>query len=164
MLKWNTMTIYTILALAGGIAIGAVIFYFLEKRGGRDEGADKQGQAFLMLKTQINELARAVDQKMGESTRIMQSQFGESSKIIKDITQELVKVGEGQKQVMNVTDQLKSLQDILKNPKQRGVLGEYYLETVLKNVFAPGDYQMQYVFKDGEIVDAVLFVQNKIVP
>jgi len=163
------MTLYIILALAGGIAIGAVIFYFLEKRGGRDEGADKQGQAFLMLQTQINELARAVDQKMGESTRIMQSQFGESSKIIKDITQELVKVGEGQKQVMNVTDQLKSLQDILKNPKQRGVLGEYYLEALLKNVLPPGSYEMQYrLGKDEEgkdlIPDAVVFIKDKIIP
>jgi len=52
----------------------------------------------------------------------------------------------------------------LKNPKQRGVLGEYYLETVLKNVLPPGSYQMQYPFKDGTIVDAVVFVKDKIIP
>ena len=45
---------------------------------------------------------------------------------------------------------------IFKNPKQRGILGEYYLETVLKNVLPPGNYQMQYPFPDGTIVDAVV--------
>src|SRR3989344_5943033 len=93
----------------------------------------------------------------------MQQQFGESTRIIKEITQELVRVGEGQKQVMTVTEQLQNLQDILKNPKQRGVLGEYYLQAVLENVLPPGSYQMQYAFSDGTIVDAVIFVKDKII-
>jgi DNA recombination protein RmuC len=59
---------------------------------------------------------------------------------------------------------LQSLQDILKNPKQRGVLGEYYLETLLKNVLPPGSFQMQYAFSDGEIVDAIVRVKDKIIP
>ncbi|PIR57704.1 MAG: DNA recombination protein RmuC, partial [Parcubacteria group bacterium CG10_big_fil_rev_8_21_14_0_10_38_31] len=91
-------------------------------------------------------------------------QFGESAKIIRDVTERLVKLDETNKQVVNFADQLKSLQDILKNPKQRGVLGEYYLETLLKNVLPPGNYQMQYPFKNGEIVDAVVFVKDKIIP
>ena len=73
-------------------------------------------------------------------------------------------MGEGQRQVMNFTEQLRDLQDILKNPKQRGILGEYYLETLLKNVLAPAQYQMQYAFQNGEIVDAVVFVKDKIIP
>ena len=118
----------------------------------------------LFLQNQINDLSRTIDTKLTESGRMMQSQFGESTKIIRDITQELTRVSEGQKQVMNVTEQLKNLQDILKNPKQRGVLGEYYLETVLGNVLPPGSYQTQYPFKDGTIVDAVIFSQEKIIP
>jgi len=90
--------------------------------------------------------------------------MSESNRLIREITQELTKVGEGQKQVFSMADQLKNLQDILKNPKQRGVLGEYFLETLLKNVMAPGQYQMQYKFNDGSIVDAVIFVKDKIVP
>ncbi len=66
--------------------------------------------------------------------------------------------------MVSFADQLQSLQDILKNPKQRGVLGEYYLETLLKNVLPPGSYQMQYAFPDGNIVDAVVFVKDKIIP
>ncbi|KKT09298.1 MAG: hypothetical protein UV88_C0012G0005 [Parcubacteria group bacterium GW2011_GWA1_43_21] len=66
--------------------------------------------------------------------------------------------------ICKLADQLQSLQDILKNPKQRGILGEYYLETLLKNVLPPGSFQMQYPFADGTIVDAVVFVKDKIIP
>jgi DNA recombination protein RmuC len=116
------------------------------------------------LQNQMNELNRTLDMKLGESSKAIRDQFGESAKIIKEITQELMKVGEGQKQMANVASDLKNLQDILKNPKQRGVLGEYYLETVLKNVLPPGVYKMQYEFKNGTIVDAVVITKDGIIP
>ncbi|OHA59267.1 MAG: hypothetical protein A2370_01815, partial [Candidatus Vogelbacteria bacterium RIFOXYB1_FULL_42_16] len=86
------------------------------------------------------------------------------SKIIRDVTERLTKLDETNRQVVGFADQLQSLQDILKNPKQRGILGEYYLETLLKNVLPPGSFQMQYPFADGTIVDAVVFVKDKIIP
>src|SRR3989338_3210867 len=150
----------TIFIAAIAFLIGVILFLFLQ----RNSSKGKQDSSFLMLQNQLNEMARALDTKLGESTKLIQNQFGQSTKIIREITEELVKVGDGQKQVMNVTDQLKNLQDILKNPKQRGVLGEYYLETLLKNVMPPGLYQMQYGFPDGTIVDAVVFVKDKIIP
>ena len=125
-------------------------------------------QSLLLLQNQMGELAKLLDSKLTESSRFLHEslrvQSSESNKIIRDVVQELTKVGEGQKQVMNFTEQLRSLQDILKNPKQRGVLGEYYLETLLKNVLPPGSFQMQYAFPDGSIVDAVVFVKDKIIP
>ena len=78
--------------------------------------------------------------------------------------EKVTRIDETGKQMVSFAGQLESLQDILKNPKQRGVLGEYYLETLLKNVLPPGSYQMQYGFKDGVIVDAVVFVKDKIIP
>jgi len=80
------------------------------------------------------------------------------------VRERLAKLDETNRQVVSFADQLKNLQDILKNPKQRGILGEYYLETVLKNVLPPGSYQMQYSFSDGAIVDAVVFVDKQIIP
>lgn len=159
-----------ILILLAGVGIGVAVFYFFARFSTRPGAkGENENQIFLMLQNQLNELARIVDSKLGESTKVMQHQFGESAKIIKDITQELVKVGEGQKQVMSITDQLKNLQDILKNPKQRGVLGEYYLEALLKNVLPPGSYAMQYKLGKNEegaelIPDAVVFVRDKLIP
>jgi len=122
----------------------------------------------MLLQNQVNQLTQTIDNRLTESSdRIHQSlqhQSGESIKIIRDITERLTKLDETNKQVVSFADQLQSLQDILKNPKQRGILGEYYLETLLKNVLPPGSFQMQYPFKDGTIVDAVVFVKDKIIP
>jgi DNA recombination protein RmuC len=127
-------------------------------------GRTKDTESLVMLQNQIGEIARIVDTKLGESHKAVQHQFSESAKIIRDVTERLTRLDETNKQVITITDQLKNLQDILKNPKQRGVLGEYYLETVLKNVLPPGSFQMQYAFEDGEIVDAIITVKEKIIP
>jgi len=144
--------------------VGGVIAYFLlgkKKEEKKDVGLD-------LILQQMNELAKVVDSKLGETRKEMSDTVRhhstESNKIIREITEELVRVGEGQKQVLGFADQLQDLQNILKNPKQRGILGEYYLETVLKNVLPPGSYQMQYAFPDGTIVDAAVFVKDKIIP
>ncbi len=136
---------------------------FMAIRKNRQPGKD-DSQSMLMIQNQLNELTRAMDSKLTESTRLMQSQFGESAKIVRDVTEKLVRLDETNKQVVNFADQLKNLQDILKNPKQRGILGEYFLETVLKNILPPGSYQMQYPFKDGVIVDAAVFVDKRVIP
>ncbi len=121
-----------------------------------------------LILEQINNLNRTVDEKIGDSSKQMHEslkhQSSESFKIIRDITEKLTRLDETNKQVVSFADQLQNLQDILKNPKQRGILGEYYLETLLKNVLAPSQYKMQYGFKNGEIVDAAVFVKDKIIP
>jgi len=139
----------------------------------------KDDKEALLVMQRIEELSRTVDTKLSETNKAMQEgsrlQFQESRTLIQDINKEMneqlrnvvkgvSEVGESSKQVFQVADQLKELQDILKNPKQRGVLGEYYLETVLQNVLPPESFQMQYAFPDGEIVDAVVFVKGKVIP
>ncbi|MDO8565155.1 MAG: DNA recombination protein RmuC [bacterium] len=134
----------------------------------RPNKTEEKSEGMNLLLTQLNELSRTVDHKMNESNKMMSEsvrvQFGESAKLIREVTQGLTKLDETNRQVVSFADQLQSLQDILKNPKQRGVLGEYYLETLLKNVLPPGSYQMQYPFPDGTIVDAAVFVKDKIIP
>ncbi len=155
------------------IGLTTAIILILKKQNKTPD--DSQQNLFLMLQNQIQDLNRLVEQKINDTHRVMndtqinlnktiQSQFGQSMKIIGDVTEKLTKLDETNRQVISFTDQLQNLQDILKNPKQRGILGEYYLETLLKNVLAPGQYQMQYGFANGEIVDAAVFVKDKIIP
>jgi DNA recombination protein RmuC len=154
-----------ILILIAGIFAGGVILWFFV---GRKKDKQEDG-SLLMMQEQLKEIRSTLDSKLSETTKanqqqfvettkVIQQQFGQSAKIIQDVTERLVKLDETNKQVVNFADQLKSLQDVLKNPKQRGVLGEYYLETVLKNVFSPNQFQMQYKFENGDIVDAVVFL------
>jgi len=139
-------------------ALGLLFFLVLKK----PQSGEKQ--AFLLLQQQLSQLGEVVDNKLSESAKTVQHQFKESAKIIRDVTEKLTKLDDTNKQVIGFAEQLQSLENILTNPKQRGILGEYYLETVLKNVLPPKSYQMQYKFDDGDIVDAVVFVKDKIIP
>jgi len=148
------------------ILIGGIIVYVLSNK--KKENKSENNIGLNLILTQLNELSRTVDNKLGESHKQVQESLKyhslESNKIIRDVTERLTRLDETNKQVISFADQLQNLQDILKNPKQRGILGEYYLETVLKNVLPPGSFEMQYGFPDGTIVDAVVFVKDKIIP
>ena len=151
------MDLTTILLII--IATGVVIAIFLLLRN-KKEPEKKEDDSMLLLQQQISQIQQAVDSKLSESNKNAQEQFRHSADIIRNVTEKLTKLDETNRQVVGFADQLKGLQDILKNPKQRGVLGEYYLETVLKNVLPPGSFQMQFPFKDGSIVDAVVFIDH----
>lgn len=124
-----------------------------------------------MLKSDVTELSRTIasmQQNVGDKLErnslamqtSVQKQLGESAKLVADVTQRLAKLDETNRRVVDVADELKTLQNVLQNPKQRGVFGEYYLQSVLENVLPPGQFQMQYKFNDGEIVDAVIFLER----
>ncbi len=160
------------------IAGFAGLFWLLSRKKDSSEDAAKIGammERLSLLSEQNRELRSTLDAKLSETHRANQEQFGQatkliqgitgqSAKLIAEVTERLTKLDETNRQVVNFSSQLQNLQDILKNPKQRGILGEYYLETVLKNVLPPGSYQMQYAFPDKVIVDAVVFVDKRIIP
>lgn len=131
----------------------------------------KNSSAVELMKTDVTELTRSIatlQQNMGDkmernSTVVqtsVQRQLTESAKLITDVTQRLAKLDETNRRVVDVADELKTLQNVLQNPKQRGVFGEFYLQSVLENVLPPGQFTLQYKFNDGEIVDAVIFLEK----
>lgn len=109
------------------------------------------------LQDQITERLDKNHELMRQS---IQKQFSASSRLIGDVTERLTRLDETNKRVVNVADELKTLQNVLQNPKQRGVLGEYYLSQVLENILPPGGFKLQYKFRDGETVDAVIILEK----
>lgn len=170
-----TTTILIVLLVLVVAGFGFVV-YILEQR--LREMKENAGAA--MLKQDLVSLTDGIAQlKDGLQTHLtdrldknqtmmresIMKQFSESSKLISDVTQRLAKLDETNKRVVDVADELKLLQNVLQNPKQRGVLGEYYLQTVLANILPPDRFQVQYKFTDGEIVDAVIFLEKgKVLP
>ncbi len=146
--------------------IGIQIYTAFFRR--KEENPKDEREGLLFLQQQMEKLRDTMDRRLGESNRdireTVKTQLGESTKIVREVTEGLTRLGETNRQVIGFAEQLKQLQDVLKNPKQRGILGEYYLETVLQNVLPPGSFQMQYGFDNGEIVDAAVFVKDKVVP
>jgi DNA recombination protein RmuC len=123
------------------------------------------------LGEELKEIRKELTEAREKNIETLQKQLEESGKIardatihIKDVTSQLEKIHADHQHVKDVKEQLGKLTDILANPKQRGVLGEYFLETLLKNVFQPNQYKLQYKFKNGEVVDAAIFIKDKIIP
>jgi DNA recombination protein RmuC len=166
---------YVAIIVLALVLVQAIGLWIIAKRQEKQDQVPKDDSGLLMLQKQIQNLESALDNRMAESHRSvgeslrsqnenMQSANNQTANLIREITAEITSVKEIGRETGKFAEQLKSLQDILKNPKQRGILGEYYLETVLKNVLPPGMYKMQYPFSNGEIVDAAVFVNDKIVP
>ncbi len=162
-----------ILLLVANLAV--VAFLFL--RGQKPVEQDTQG--LMLLQNQLEQLSRSVEHKLGEGTNRMfegmKSQFGESQRLATDIRdlvhRQLTEVAKGvaetnasTKQVFTIAEQLQNLEKVLKNQKQRGNLGEAGLELILSNILPPDRFKMQYDFKNGETVDAAIFVKEGIVP
>lgn len=159
------MVVIAILII-GIIGLGAALFVVAQRL--RDL---KQGGGVELIKADVTELSRTIqglqtslgDKFERSSTQMqssMQKQLTESMKIVGDVSQRLTKLDETNRRVVDVADELKTLQNVLQNPKQRGVFGEYYLESVLSNILSAKQFRMQYGFKDGTIADAVIFLDR----
>lgn len=159
------MVVIIILVAAIGF-MGAALFVISQRL--RDL---KQSGGVELLKTDVTELNRtivnlqtALGDKMERNVTSMQTsvqkQLSESMKLVNDVSQRLTKLDETNRRVVDVADELKTLQNVLQNPKQRGVFGEYYLESVLSNILPTKNFKMQYGFKDGVIADAVVILDK----
>lgn len=129
----------------------------------------------LMLKQDISKLSdnivklqegvsKQLTEQLSTNNKHMSAQFEASAKIIRDVTKKLTELDKTNKNVGDIASELKSLQNVLQNPKQRGVLGEYYLEQILKNILPPGAYELQFKLGEGTIVDAVIKLDGKLLP
>jgi DNA recombination protein RmuC len=182
-MEWTTLLLIGLVVLV--LILNAALVYFVLRRKEEPNKNDEQGGMLLMQQSmqelsrtmheRLTETAKTLDSRLSEASKSMQestrhtndmvrTQLTESQRTIKEITEAVTKLDETNKQVVSFADQLQSLQDVLKNPKHRGILGEYFLETVLKNTLPPESYQMQYAFENGDIVDAAVFIKDKIVP
>ncbi len=139
-------------------------------KGGGGSVAQELNEVRKELQQRLDRIDDQIDKKMQHSHLTIQQQFNQTSKIISDVTEKLTTLDKTNKQVLDFSSQLQNLQNILKNPKQRGVLGEYWLETLLSNVLPKDGYKMQYGMGEDEkngaklIADAVIFLRELVIP
>lgn len=150
-----------------GVVVAVLIFLLLKPKSNTSEA--------LLLKADMTELNKTVgdlkdslqkqlSDQLGASNKQLASQSAASIKILQEVTEKLTKLEGTNKNVGDIASELKTLQNVLQNPKQRGVLGEYYLEQILKNTLPPGTYQLQYKLGEGLIVDAAILLDDKVLP
>ena len=130
----------------------------------RKEVGENSEKSRLELESKLSTINKEINDFHKTSKEDIQKQFSDSNKVIKDVTVELEKIKGTNKQVLSFANQMKSLEKILGNQKQRGIFGEIQLENLLANVLPPEIFRMQYSFNNGEIVDAIVKVNEHIIP
>ncbi|MFC1729799.1 DNA recombination protein RmuC [candidate division KSB1 bacterium] len=171
------MDILSIFIIIGVAVVGFLVWRLTEqmKKPQEDQSMKMLQEHLFKIQEGLKTQDKTLNEQMNKSQQILseslQKQFATSQKIIKEVTdnvkgvtEKLTKLDETNKQVVGFAEQMKSLENILKNPKQRGILGEFFLENLLSNQLPPSHFQMQYSFKNGEAVDAVIFVKGMTIP
>lgn len=151
------MTIFIIINAI--LLFGLFVFVYLKLNRDKNQDFD-----ITKIDQQIKDIQNELRGSLEKNFDFLQKQSGASNKLIQSITSKMEQLDSTNKQIVSFATQLQSLENILKNPKHRGILGEYFLESLLANVLPPNQYKMQYPFKNGEAVDAAIFVRDKIIP
>jgi DNA recombination protein RmuC len=113
-----------------------------------------------VLDTRLSE----VDRKLGASMDSVNQRLDGAARVISDVNKQLGTLSKTAENMQEVGKNISSLQDILRSPKIRGGLGEYFLADLLSQILPPQHYQLQYVFGSGDKVDAVVRLSGKLVP
>ena len=156
--------LFTLIVLAGSI-FG---LYFLIKKQINKNSQDNSKELESKLEAFIDAFkltsAENLNKQLQDSKQDQKNMEVRFSETINKLTKELEKIKGTNEQVLTFANQMKTLEKILGNQKQRGILGEIQLENLLANVLPPELFQMQYSFNNGEAVDAVIKVGDFIIP
>src|SRR3954470_8665277 len=157
------------------IVLGVLVLVLLGVFVWQQRRPKVETESALLLKADMAELTKSMNllkdglqkqltDQLGASNKQLASQSAASIKILQQVTEKITKLESTNKNVGDIASELKSLQNVLQNPKQRGVIGEYYLEQILKNMLPPGAFELQYKLDTGLVVDAVIKLDDKVLP
>jgi DNA recombination protein RmuC len=118
----------------------------------------------LKISSQVNDRLNQMQQYLQEANKIIGQNLGNATSAFGNVKEQLGKLEETNKQIIAISKDISSLQELLRAPKFRGALGETFLENLLSQVLPKEHYQVQYHFKSTDVVDAVIRLGERLVP
>ncbi len=133
------------------------IFLLLKKKENTKDNSSK------LIQDHLFHISKNLDEKISKNFEINSKISHNSNKTIEELTKKMTQLQEETKQIRDIWWQLEWLENILKNPKQRWNLWEYFLKELLENIFNEDQYKLEHKLWDW-YVDAALFIWDKIIP
>lgn len=113
---------------------------------------------------QVSERLRENAEVLQSSQRTIGERLDNANRVVGDVHHRLGGLGEATQRVLEVGKDIASLQQILRSPKLRGGIGELLLAELLAQLLPAAHYELQYAFRSGERVDAMIRIGDGIVP
>jgi len=141
-----------------GIAVIVLILVLIFRR------TQDYSQAFFLLQQRIGQVEEQVRKGLEEGNRSLTERFENSLRVIGEIKKTIGSLEETNKQMLAISKDIASVQDLLRPPQIRGYLGELTLSNILREILPRQHFEEQYRFKNGSIVDAIIKIGDRIVP
>ncbi len=174
------------------VGLVAIVWYFL-RRLQTLLAEKKEDQSLLMIQQQIEQLRGQFAQNLDSSTQLIHQQLGQvlsnvnerlkenseilqkthqslgerldnAARVVGNVQKSLGGLEEANRKIYEVGKDIASLQEILRAPKLRGGLGEFFLADLLAQILPTDHFATQFRFKSGEKVDAVIKLGGSLVP
>ena len=124
-----------------------------------------------LIQQQLGQMIGHVNERLRENSEFLQQthqsvgqRLDNAARVVGDVQRSLGGLEEANRKIYEVGKDIASLQEILRSPKLRGGLGEFFLEDLLAQVLPPQHFTTQYCFRSGEKVDAVIRLGSSLVP
>ncbi|MGH2947561.1 MAG: DNA recombination protein RmuC [Solirubrobacteraceae bacterium] len=114
--------------------------------------------------TAVSELRGEMRAALGETGQQLAAQAGSTQRVLGDLSRQLGTLSEQSQQVGELAKDIGSLHDLLRAPKLRGGFGELLLERLLADALPADAFELQYGYRDGRRVDAVVRFAGRLVP
>jgi DNA recombination protein RmuC len=150
-------------ALAAGI-VWLVRFLRAELGGMRADAGTQLAERTAEVDRRLAGIVETMDRRLGELDRRVDSRLESATRTATEIHRQLGRLGEANTQMLERARDLARLEQALRPPKARGGFGELLLANLLADTFPPDKYELQYGFKGGERVDAVIRLDRSLVP
>ncbi len=126
--------------------------------------SQEENKSMSLMQQQISDLTRNINQQLNNISGQFQKTTGHIGNTLGDVKENIGRMETVTKQVLEKAKNISNLENLLRAPKFRGGLGELFLGDLLAQILPPANYKLQYKFKTGDMVDAVIKIGNNMVP
>lgn len=126
--------------------------------------SNQDDKAMDLMQQQIGQLTQNINQQLQNLSGQFQKTTGDIGGTLGEVKKDLGKMEIITREVLDKAKNISNLEDLLRAPTFRGGLGELFLGDLLSQILPPAHYTLQFKFKSGEIVDAVVRIGGNIVP
>lgn len=134
-----------------------IIRLWLNKLEAHSKTSDELVVWLKELGRQVQTSTSSVDQKLTRNMELFNSRLDRAAYVIADVQKSIGEFSE-------IGRSMKNLQDFLQSPKLRGNIGEHVLKELLAQYFPEATYSLQFTFKSGEKVDAIIKTSQGYIP